>query len=67
MSPAEIAAIRQLLALRRARKIAGLWCNAGVLRVELLDGHKLHAQEPRGYARVLASVELWIAERKAAA
>lgn len=67
MSPAEIAAIRQLLALRRARAIAGVWCDAGYLRVQHPDGRMLRAQNSRGYARVLAAAKMWIAGRKAAA
>lgn len=69
MSPTDLAAIRELLALRRAGVIAAVYCDAGVLRVELLDGHVFAARHPHRYGRVLFAVEQQIAAnaRKAVA
>lgn len=68
MKPSEIAIIRELLALRRAGAIAVVYCDAGKLRVELLDGHVFSARKPERYHRVLFAVEQQIATaRKAAA
>ena len=68
MTPAAIVIIRELLALRRAGQLAGVWCDAGHLRVELLDGHVFTARKPARYHRVLFAVEQQIATaRKAAA
>ncbi len=63
----EIAIIRELLALRRAGVLAAVYCDAGKLRVELLDGHVFSARKPERYHRVLFAVEQQIAARKAAA
>lgn len=68
MRPGELAIIRALLALRRAGHIAGVWCDAGHLRVEMPDGHVFAARKPHRYERVLFAVEQQIAAaRKAAA
>ena len=66
MSPTDLAAIRALIALRRAGFLAGVWCDAGRLRVQLPDGSAFGAR-PGRYHRVLAAVKERIAERKAAA
>ncbi len=67
MTPAAIAIIRDLLALRRAGQLAGVWCDAGHLRVELPDGHVYAARKFERYQRVLFAVEQQIAAHKAAA
>lgn len=67
MNPAQIAILRELLALRRAGAIAAVYCDAGVLRVELLDGHIFAARNAHCYHRVLFAVRQQIAARKKAA
>lgn len=67
MNPAQIAIIRELLALRRANAIAAVYCDVGVLRVELPDGHVFSARKPERYARVLFAVRQQISGQKAAA
>jgi len=66
MNENAIAIIRALLALRRAGRLRGVWCDAGYLRVELLDGHVFAARKPERYQRVLDAVEQCVAQRKAA-
>lgn len=66
MNAREIAIIRALLAVRRAGAISAVYCDAGVLRVELLDGHVFAARKPERYQRVLDAVEQCVAQRKAA-
>lgn len=67
MRPSELAIIRTLLALRRAGAIAGVWCDAGHLRVEMPDGHVFAARKPDRYGRVLDAVrQCVVAARKAA-
>ncbi|MBK8200288.1 MAG: hypothetical protein IPK75_18230 [Acidobacteria bacterium] len=67
MNPREIAIIRELLALRRAGQLAGVWCDAGHLRVELPDGHVYAARKPERYQRVLFAAQQHLATRKVAA
>jgi hypothetical protein len=67
MNESAIAIIRALLALRRAGAIAAVYCDAGVLRVMLNDGHVFSARKPERYHRVLFAVEQQIVTRKAAA
>lgn len=67
MNPREIAIIRELLALRRANAIAAVYCDVGVLRVELHNGHVFAARHPHRYERVLFAVRQQITTRKAAA
>lgn len=57
MTPAEIAIIRELLALRRAGEIAAVYCDAGNLRVVLNDGSAVGARIASRYGRVLAVVQ----------
>lgn len=66
MSPADLAAIRALVELRRAGHLRGVWCDAGHLRVEMLDGHVFGARKPNRYQRVLFVVEQCLAARKVA-
>ena len=67
MTPAAIAIIRELLALRRADHLAGVWCDAGHIRVEMPDGHVYAARNAQRYQRVLFAVQQHIAARKVAA
>ena len=67
MNESAIAIIRALLALRRAGQLAGVWCDAGHLRVELPDGHVFAARNPQRYQRVLDAVEQCIAAGRKAA
>lgn len=52
MTHAEIAILRDLIALRRAGAIAAVYCDAGVLRVEMLDGKVIGARKPSRYKLV---------------
>lgn len=67
MTARTIAILRELIALRRAGAIAAIYCDAGHLRVEMLDGHVFAARVPHRYERVLFAVRQQIAARKAAA
>lgn len=67
MNAKEIAIIRALIAHRRAGRLRGVWCDAGRLRVELVDGHVFSARKPERYHRVLFAVEQQIEARKEAA
>lgn len=57
MNHAEIAILRDLIALRRAGAIAAVYCDAGVLRVVFHDGKVIAARKPSRYKLVLAIVQ----------